>query len=87
MYKRSKIKEDFERCYLHLQADKNLSVQRTGSDFLNRTLRIVKDQQVVFEKILKFKNEVISLQSLPSGIYNLQIGSGSQSASIELELP
>lgn len=87
MYKRSKIKEDYERCFIQLKADKNLLIQRNGTELISRMLRIVKDQEVVFEKQLQFKNEVISLQSLPSGIFNLQIGSGSQFASIELELP
>lgn len=87
MYKRSKINKDFERSYIHLTADKNLTIQRNGTDLINRKLRIVKDQKVIFEKQLQFKNEVISLQSLPSGSYDLQIESGSQKASIELELP
>jgi hypothetical protein len=87
MYKRSKIKEDFERCYIHLKTDKTLAIHRVGENLISRKLRILKDQKVVLEKQLQYKNEVIPLQSLPSGLYNLQIGSGSQFASIELEMP
>ncbi|MBK7966015.1 MAG: glycoside hydrolase family 16 protein [Bacteroidetes bacterium] len=87
MYKRSKIKEDFERCYLSLKVDRNLSIQRNGTAMMKRTMRILKDKKVVYQKQLDFKNEVISLQSLSSGVYELQIGSGSQFASMELELP
>lgn len=87
MYKRSKIKEDFERSYIYLSTDKNLSIQRSGTQLISRMLRILKDQQVVLERPLKFKSEIISLQALPAGIYDMQVGSGSQFTSIELELP
>ena len=87
MYKRSRIKEDFERYYLNLNAERILHIYRIGTTPSTRTIKVFKDQELVIEKTIQYKNETLSLLSLPPGIYKLQIGSGSQYSVIELEMP
>ena len=87
MYKRSKIKEDFERYYLNLNEERILHIYRIGTRPSTQTIKIFKDQELLLEKPIQYKNETLSLLSLPPGIYLLQIGSDSQISQIELEMP
>lgn len=47
MYKRSKIKEDFERYYLNLNEERILHIYRIGTRPSTQTIKIFKDQELL----------------------------------------
>lgn len=87
MYKRSKLKESFEKCYIYLDGQQNLFIQRIGNlaDPLN--IKIVKENKIILEKEIGFKSASISLKSIPLGTYQLQLSSRGITNNIALEVP